>query len=192
MNDMKSSQSLFKNKKVLFSIAAVLLLIIFFIWFFFFNNSNDDSSQNFAQQCGSTGRTKFTNKELSKAFKSATDNIPRTEVSRFSPEKLIDGNKSTFAYPNGKLVDYSVNLTDLYEIDQITIVWNEYGEKEIYVRNWLVEGCDDNGNWKILDRGGWPQSAETNISANDEFFSEIRLRAEASDNWIGIYEIEIE
>ena len=149
-------------------------------------------TKNLVQQCGSENRVRRSNEELLVALKSAHNNISRQDAQeKFVATNLIDGDFETYAYPNDRRVDYTVELIDLYPIEKVTLVWNEFGEQENYIARWFLEGCNERGRWTIMARGGAPKSKVTAVKTKDTV-SQVRLRAEAKRDWIGVYEMKIE
>ena len=132
------------------------------------------------------------NGELLVALKTAQNNLSDNgTVQKFSAQGLIDGNLETYAYPNDRIVDYTADLVDLYPLNEITIVWNEFGEQENYITKWYLEGCTKSGEWDILARGDAPKSKVTVVKIKD-VVSQLRLRASAQKDWIGVYEMKID
>src|SRR3989338_7063698 len=149
-------------------------------------------AKNVVTQCGSQDRIVRSNEELIVALKTAQNNLPNNGTAqKFSAQNLIDGNFETYAYPNDRILDYTVDLIDLYPLDKVTIIWNEFGEQKNYVAKWYLEGCTKDGKWDILARGGAPKSKVT-VVKTEEILSQLRLRASAERDWIGVYEMKIE
>lgn len=149
-------------------------------------------TKNVVQQCGSENRARRSNEELLVALKSAQNNISRQDLSEiFFAGNIVDGNFETYAYPNDRRVDYTVDIIDLYPLEKVTMVWNEFGEQENYIAKWYLEGCTERGRWTILARGNAPKSKVTVVKTK-ETVSQLRLRAEAKQDWIGVYEMKIE
>jgi len=192
-------RSIFKKypKPLTWTVAILLMFLVIMLiaWFISYQTSQgiiNRMQQNAERECGNKNRERFSNLELSSAFKFAQDNIVRNNVNRrFTPNKLIDDDLESFAYPSSRRLDYTIDLVDLFGIMETTIVWNEYGERDNYVSKWILEGCDEDGVWITLGRGQAPQSKETTLDVGKQSLSEIRLRAEAKSDWIGVYEIII-
>jgi len=143
------------------------------------------------RQCGSKDRIVRSKEELLVALKTAHNNLFSGPIERFPADNLIDGNLETYAYPNDRIVDYTADLVDLYPLNEITIVWNEFGEQENYITKWYLEGCTKSGEWDILARGDAPKSKVTVVKIKD-VVSQLRLRASAQKDWIGVYEMKID
>ena len=148
--------------------------------------------KNVVQQCGSEDRIVRSNAELLVALKTAHNNMVLQEPNeKFPARNLVDGNFDTYAYPNYHILDYTVDLVDLYPLDKVTVVWNEFGDQSNYVSKWYLEGCTQAGKWIIIARGGPPRSKVTVVKTK-ETVSQLRLRAGAERDWIGAYEMKIE
>ncbi len=149
-------------------------------------------TENVVQQCGSGNRIVRSNKELLVALKTAHNNISsREEIEKFPAGNLIDSSLDSYAYPNDRILDYTVDLVDLYSLNKITVVWNEFGDQSNYVVKWYLEGCGEDQKWTILARGDSPKSKVTVVNTSD-VISQLRLRASAKRDWIGVYEMKIE
>lgn len=105
--------------------------------------------------------------------------------------KLVDGNDEFFAYPGYNEVDYVVDMGAPHELKKIIIVWGFFGEKDIYVNKWILDGCKNTGNWAEIASGGFPNSRESKIAIGGDAYSKLRLRA-FSREWIGVNELKVE
>ncbi len=178
------------KKAFVFIIIPLLIAIIGSGFTSFFVSKS--IAKNAIPQCGSQDRIVRSNEELIVALKTSQNNLPDNgTVQKFSARNLIDGNFETQAYPNDSTLDYTVDLIDLYPLNKVAIIWNEFGEQKNYVAKWYLEGCTKDGKWDILARGGAPNSKVTVVHTK-ETLSQLRLRASAEKDWIGVYEMKIE
>ncbi len=103
---------------------------------------------------------------------------------------LIDGLLDTMAQPGGLKINYLISFVDNSQIKQITIHWKDYGINTNYISQWKLEALSDEAQWKEIAGGNSPQGDQTVI--NKKFnATQLRLTAQSTEDWIGVYEIEI-
>ncbi len=122
-------------------------------------------------------------------------NVPEDPVysiaSHYGAANLIDGNPNTLAYPAAKNVDYQISLGVPTYVSSANISWGVFGTNPAYVTSWSLlarNGAD--GSWTTVGQGGFPNSASTQVSL-DFLATDIRIIADSSMNWIGIYDLQL-
>lgn len=106
--------------------------------------------------------------------------------------RLVDGDRRTFAYPASIELDYKISFIDgLHPIRGINIVWGAYGDNEKFVKKWVIEGCNSEGQWETVSYDGFPNALETKIDVDGSYYSALRLRVSSQQDWIGVHEIEL-
>lgn len=139
-----------------------------------------------------TTRTLF--KKLEPQNMSVTSNIPESKEHSldrgFDAKKLIDGLKTTMAYPGSQEIDYVVDLLDTYQVKSVNIVWGDSGKSKKYVSSWQLQAFSPEDDWWTIKEGLFPDEGETLIK--ETFLTnKLRLKAKSDENWIGAYELEI-
>lgn len=183
---------------VLFSASSVLLSV--FLTMVILRTCIAVSDKEYASilyfVCGDSSISQKSFKKLNKSdLLSIVSNI--NESKEFSldrgaaADKLIDGSTETLAAPASNKIDYQINLVGEYKIKQIIIHWGSYGINKNYVSKWSFEFSADGTNWSVLE--GSDSSPKTDKTVINKRFSasNLRLKAGAENDWIGIYELDI-
>jgi hypothetical protein len=121
-------------------------------------------------------------------------------VSQFVPDavgyaspasNLTDGNSDTAAYPGQGRFSYEVDLGSLKSVSKINALVKNYGfnSPNVYITSWQIQGTDSNGRLVDIGSGGVPSSNVISVSPTVPI-SKIRVSAQSTVNWIGIYELE--
>jgi hypothetical protein len=104
---------------------------------------------------------------------------------------LTDGNPNTLAYPANRSLDYVVALNALSHLSGATIRWGYFGTNPAYISSWTLYGRNGASSpWITLVSGGFP-AADSTFVGLDNYVTDVRIIAESSQNWIGIYELSI-
>jgi hypothetical protein len=125
-----------------------------------------------------------------------TSNVPEDPVysiaAGYQASNLIDGNPNTLAYPGSRHLDYQISLGQLTQLSSALINWGYFGRNSSYVGSWsLLARSAANQPWFALAQGGFPNSATTLVNL-DFAATDLRLVADSTSNWIGIYELTID
>lgn len=139
-------------------------------------------------QCGSLGRTVTVDR--SQVVASTKSAVPEQNPKMFSGN-LLDGKAETLAYPENLNLDYLIELNELYPFQSISIVWGGYGLQPNYVKHWVMDGCNRDGQWIRLGKGGFPASEVSRVEIK-KVVSQVRIEAQSAKDWIGIYEVIFE
>jgi hypothetical protein len=109
----------------------------------------------------------------------------------FEPSSnLVDGNESSFAYPCATELDYTIDSGSAAFFDTVNVVWGYFGTSPAYIQSWQLLGLTSDGEtWQTIAQGGYPGANETVIPVQNSY-RKLRIAA-TSNNWIGIYEVEI-
>jgi len=106
------------------------------------------------------------------------------------PSNIVDGNVSTFAYSCSTQLDYMVDPGATAFFDTVNVVWGYFGTSTIYIQSWQLLGLTSDGEtWQTIAEGGYPGVNETVIPVQNSY-RKLRIAA-TSNNWIGIYEVEV-
>ena len=110
----------------------------------------------------------------------------------YQASNLIDGNTQTLAYPGSGQIDYQVSLGQFTQLSSAWIYWGVYGTNPIYVSNWsLLARRAPDQPWVTVAQGGFPDSATTLVNL-DFAATDVRLVANSTANWIGVYELKLD
>ena len=171
---------------------SVLLSIIFSS--IFIRSCWESNSSWGSFLCGNVGRELRDFRWLDLRQFTAASNGPESyeySIKRgTSADKLIDGLLETQAYPAQKEFDYTIDFLESYEIDRIEFVWGVNGENSDYVKDWMLSGKTEKGDWKTLAEGGFPGVSKTMINTSATI-SALRIQASGKVQWIGIYELRV-
>ncbi|HCW32567.1 MAG: hypothetical protein UT55_C0084G0003 [Candidatus Peregrinibacteria bacterium GW2011_GWE2_39_6] len=161
---------------------SLLILLVFVLYKIIF------SSFEYPRQCGAVNPNKMSSRVP--IYPYATSLTPDNAKSR-SAEYIVDKNLATFAYPNQTKMGYLVDLINLYPIRMVEAVWKDYGIQDIYITQWVIDGCNEHGQWVILGQGGFPNSQITTLKFDPILLSQIRVRATGPNNAV-LYELQFE
>jgi hypothetical protein len=103
---------------------------------------------------------------------------------------LTDGDQSTMAYPANYSFSYEVDLGSLTAVSQINATVKNFGynSPNVYITGWQIQGTNNLGQLVTIGSGGTPSSQIITVFPAFQM-SKIRVSAQSTSNWIGIYEL---
>ena len=102
---------------------------------------------------------------------------------------MLDGDETTFAYPENVSLDYTIDPGQNTYVDAARIVWGVFGTDPKYMHSWRLLGLRPDGNWEVVGRGGFPNSTETLVPVHNRY-RKLRVAADGP-NWLGVYEVQV-
>lgn len=125
-----------------------------------------------------------------------SNDIPEVEKSR-TAEKLVDGDLKTDAYPGYHCCpsrhefDYTIELTDKYEISRIDLVWGGDGQAPERIQWWSLEAKTVNDDWEIIESQNKNPGVDVTTIEKKFVTKALRIRAGSEKHWIGMYEVKM-
>ena len=174
------------------TIFSVTLTIVFIDGCF--NPENAASPNMF---CGNIGQVKVDMKEplswlKGDDFRKTLSFTTEHDNPSYAVKNIIDGDYNTIASPpGGYVIDYVVELSNVYEIKKIELVWKDQGTNGRNVKNWSLSIRNPNGDWEETVNSKDPPYREITFLKTDFTTDALRLKAGPSDSNLGIYEIRI-
>ncbi len=124
-------------------------------------------------------------------FSNITENPVYSLARGYVAANLIDGNKSTLAYPANDNVDYQVSLGSPTYLSSASFTWGYFGSNPIYMHDWAVLARNGaNQQWTEIAWGGFPAATASGTELNT-IATDIRVVAHSTINNIGIYELQL-
>lgn len=109
----------------------------------------------------------------------------------FQRSNLVDRDISTLAYPGTSVADYSISVGGTASLNAVVINWGTFGTNPIYISSWSLLGRNGaQDSWHLLDSGAFPNGEWTTVGVNTTV-TDVRLIADSSQNWIGVYDVRI-
>lgn len=107
-----------------------------------------------------------------------------------SADKLIDRLVETQAYPAQNEFSYTVDFVDLYEIQEVVMIFGTYGTDPLYLKHWSLDIRTVDGIWENVAEGDFPNKNSINIPLNKKVTA-VRVIGEGNNQWVGIYELRV-
>ena len=139
-----------------------------------------------------------------RVFGNEVPNIPSAQLSAVSLHRssmfhaanypaanLLDGDATTLAYEWSRSVDYKVWLRESSQLSAAIINWGYFGQNSAYISSWSLLGRNTPMDpWMVLAQGQYPNQATTGVMPNAKV-RELRLTANSSRNFVGIFELKL-